>query len=89
MKIALVGLGYVSAGFCVSGPFPISYLNDRVFVLGYDCLLVNQRMSSDLETGTSSRPGILATDWFRKSQGTVHPNSDAAGGAAPLIFSRN
>jgi hypothetical protein len=49
MKIAVLGLGYVSADFCVSGVFPISYSNDRVFVLEYDCLLVNRRMSSGLE----------------------------------------
>ena len=49
MKIAVVGLGYVSAGLWVSGLFPISYLNERVFILGYDCLLVNHRMSSGLE----------------------------------------
>jgi hypothetical protein len=59
MKIAVVGLGYVSAGFCVSGLFPISYLNDRVFVLRYDCLLVNQRMSSGLEQEQAPLPASL------------------------------
>jgi hypothetical protein len=59
MKIAVVGLGYVSAGFCVGGLFPISYLNDRVFVLRYDCLLVNQRMSSGLEQEQAPLPASL------------------------------
>ena len=84
MKIAVVGLGYVSAGFCVSGLFPISYSNDGVFVLESDCLLVNQRMSSRLEQEQAPRPGIVAIGWLRKSAGTVHPNSDAPGGAGAI-----
>jgi FkbM family methyltransferase len=40
---------YLSAGFGVSGLFPVCYSTDRVFVVEYDCLLVNQRMSSGLE----------------------------------------
>jgi hypothetical protein len=43
----------------VSGLFPISYLNDRVLVVGYDCLLVNQRMSSDLEQEQAPVPASL------------------------------
>jgi FkbM family methyltransferase len=34
---------YLSAGFCVSGLFPVSYSNDGVFVVEYDCLLVNRK----------------------------------------------
>jgi len=34
---------YLSAGFGVSGMFPVSYTKDRFFVIEYDCLLVSRR----------------------------------------------
>jgi FkbM family methyltransferase len=34
---------YLSAGFSVSGLFPVSYSNDKVFVFEYDCLLVKSK----------------------------------------------
>jgi FkbM family methyltransferase len=50
---------YLSAGFGVSGLFPVWYSNDRIFVGEYDCLLVNQRMSSGLEQEQAPVPASL------------------------------
>jgi hypothetical protein len=50
---------YLSAGFCVSGLFPASYSKDSVFVLEYDCLLVNQQMSNGLEQEQAPVPASL------------------------------
>jgi hypothetical protein len=69
MKIAVVGLGYISAGFCVSGLFPVSYSNNRVFVLEFDCLLVNQRMSSGVEQEQAPVPASLPKVGSESHQG--------------------
>jgi FkbM family methyltransferase len=45
---------YSSAGFAVSGMFPVSYTKDRLSVIEYDCLLVSQRPSPNYSNSIKS-----------------------------------
>jgi FkbM family methyltransferase len=51
---------YLSAGFSISGLFPVFYTKDRLFVVEYDCLLVNRRTNHTGGDASSLRGGSSA-----------------------------